>query len=259
MRCLNRPWGHLHFHVSGPDGAPVILWANSLGTDLRMWDAVVALLPGWRHVRFDKPGHGLSATPAEHWDVTDIADDAAALLQHLAIAKAMVVGCSIGGMVAQALAIRHPALVRALVLSNTAAMIGTAQAWAARVDAVRIGGIASIAETILERWFPADFRQSDAVKPWRTMLLRCDALGYIGTCKALARADFRADILRLAQPVLMIAGAQDLATPPDLVAQTCALIPGAKLITLSGTGHLPAIDAAGATAAAISAFLESLP
>lgn len=256
MICLNRPWGHIHFHVSGPAAAPAILWVNSLGTDLRMWDDVVALMPGWRHIRFDKRGHGLSATPQTPWDVNDLADDAAALLDHLGVAKAVVAGCSVGGMIAMAMAIRHPATVRAMVLSNTAAKIGTPEAWAARMDAVRTGGIASISDAVLERWFPVGFRQSDAAKPWQTMLLRCDPAGYIGTCGALSRADLRAGIRQLALPVLMIAGSEDLATPPDLVAETCAMIPAAQLVTMPGSGHLPAIDAPGATAAAIGRFLK---
>jgi 3-oxoadipate enol-lactonase len=256
MFCLIRPWGHLNYHISGPEGAPVILWANSLGTDLRMWDAVMALMPGWRHVRFDKRGHGLSATPDTAWTVTDLADDAAAVLRHLRIDRAVMAGCSVGGMVAQALAIGHPGLVRALVLSNTAAKIGTADAWAARAQAVRTGGIAAIAGAVLERWFAAPFRHSDEARLWGTMLLRCDPAGYIGTCDALACADFRTKIAGIKVPTLMIAGTEDLATPADLVAETCAMIPGARLVTMQGSGHIPAIDAPEATVAAINLFLK---
>ena len=256
MFCLIRPWGHMHYHVSGPDAGPVILWANSLGTDLRMWDAVVALMPGWRHLRFDARGHGLSATPDAPWDVTDLADDAAALLQHLRIGQTVVAGCSVGGMIAQALALHHPDRVRALVLSNTAARIGTPETWTARIAAVGAGGLAAIAGAVLERWFAAAFRHSDAAKPWGTMLLRCDPAGYIATCDALGRADFRAGAGAIAVPTLMIAGGQDLATPPDLVAETCAMIPNARLVTLQGSGHIPAIDAPEATAAAIDRFLK---
>lgn len=256
MSCLIRPWGHMHFKISGPDGAPAVLWANSLGTDLRMWDAVVTLLPSWRHIRFDKRGHGLSSTPDAPWKVTDLAEDAAALLSHLRIDSAVVAGCSVGGMIAQALAIHHPSFVRALVLSNTAAKIGTPEAWSARMEAVRAGGMALISDAVLERWFAAHFRQSDAAKPWGTMLLRCDPAGYIGTCDALARADFRAGVGGIALPTLMIAGTEDLATPPELVAETCAMIPGAQLVMMQGSGHIPAIDAPEATAAAIGHFLR---
>lgn len=258
MQCLVRPWGHMHFSDIGPRDAPAVLWATSLGTDLRMWDDVTGLLPGLRHVRFDKRGHGLSATPGAPWDVTDLADDAAALLDHLGIGRVVVGGCSVGGMIAQAFAIARPERTRALVLSNTAARIGTLDLWAQRIAAVQAGGMAAIADAVMERWFAPGFRASDAARPWRTMLLRCDPAGYAGTCGALSRADLRAQVGRIAAPVLMLAGVHDLATPPDLVAGTAAMIAGARMVTLPGSGHIPAIDAPAATAAAIATFVEGL-
>jgi 3-oxoadipate enol-lactonase len=258
MDSLRRPWGHMHFASDGPPDGPAILWANSLGTDLRMWDSVVARLPGWRHIRFDKRGHGLSATLAGPWEVTDIAGDAVALLDHLGVRRAVIAGCSVGGMVAQAVAIDHPARTRAVILSNTAPRIGTAEAWAARIDTVQAGGMGAIAGAVMERWFAPEFRASDAAKPWETMLTRCDPVGYAGTCAALARADFRAQIGQIACPALVIAGGHDLATPPELVAETAAMIRNAALVTLPESGHIPAIDAPDATAKAVAAFLKGL-
>ena len=176
MHVLIRPWGHMHFVDEGPKDAPAILFANSLGTDLRMWQGVTQGLPQ-RCIRFDKRGHGLSATPAQKWNVEDLADDVVALLDHLGIKTAVIAGCSVGGMVAQAFGIHHPARARALILSNTAAKIGTSESWQSRIDAVEADGIASIADIILDRWFPKTFRASDAALPWRTMLLRADPIG----------------------------------------------------------------------------------
>lgn len=255
MPILTRPWGHMHFKVDGDDDAPTVLWANSLGTDLRMWDAVVARLPGWRHLRFDKRGHGLSATPAGEWDVTDLAGDAAALINHLGVDATVVGGCSVGGMIAQAVALAHPGRVRALILSNTAARIGTAEMWQARRQAVDEGGMAALADAILERWFAPAFRQSPKAAPWSVMLRRCDPVGYSATCGALSRADFRTEVGRIAAPTLMIAGTADQATPPSLVAETAAMIPGAQLVTLDGSGHIPAIDAPDAFAASVTGFI----
>jgi len=223
-----------------------------------MWDGVVARMPGWRHVRFDMRGHGLSSTPADPWDVTDLADDAAALLDHLAIGRAVVAGCSVGGMIAMGAGLAHPARTRALILSNTAPRIGTADLWKARIATVRAEGMAAIAGAVMERWFAPGFRGSDAAKPWETMLLRCDPAGYAGTCAALARADFRAEIGQIGCPALLIAGGHDLATPPDLVAQAAAMIRRSTLVTLPASGHIPAIDAPKATALAVAAFLKGL-
>lgn len=259
MPCLLRPWGHMNYHDSGARGGMPILFANSLGTDLRMWDGVTAALPGLRCIGFDKPGHGLSATPAQPWTVEDMAQDVIALMDHLGIARAIVAGCSVGGLIAQAVAVAYPDRVSGLILSNTAAQIGTAEMWAARISALRAGGIAAISAAILERWFAPAFLNSPDSLPWQMMLLRCDLDGYIGTCEALAKADLRAHLPALRVPTLVLAGSEDQATPPALVAQTAALIPGARLETLIGSGHLPAIDAPLETAALIQSFAKDLP
>ncbi len=257
MPILIRPWGHLHYTDEGPKSARAVLYANSLGTDLRMWDAVTRLLP-YRAIRFDKRGHGLSATPSADWIVEDAASDAVALLDHLHIQKAIIAGCSVGGMIAQAIAIHHPARATALILSNTAAKIGTPQSWQARIAAIQTGGIASVADTILQRWFVQPFRTSPEALPWATMLLRADPTGYIQTCGALAIADLRGGLKTLTLPTLLIAGSEDQSTPPALVQETAALIQGAHLTILQGSGHIPAIDAPEATAQAITTFLRGL-
>ena len=259
MPCLMRPWGHINFRDTGPRDAPAILFANSLGTDLRMWDGVSAALHGFRCIGFDKRGHGLSATPISPWTVEDLACDAIALLDHLGVASAIVAGCSVGGLIAQAMALDHPGRVRALILSNTAAKIGTEQMWATRIAALRAGGIASISAAILERWFAPAFLNSPDSLPWQTMLLRCDLTGYIGTCEALAAADLRDRVPTLDLPVLVLAGSKDQATPPALVAETAAMIPGARLEVLNGSGHLPAIDAPAQTADLILNFARGVP
>lgn len=257
MQVLMRPWGHMNFVDEGPKDAPAILFLNSLGTDMRMWQEVTRSLP-YRCIRADKRGHGLSATPAKDWTVEDAADDAVALLDHLGIGVATIAGCSVGGMIAQAFGIHHPKRAVALILSNTAAKIGTPESWQARIDTIGRDGIASIADVILDRWFPPAFRASEAALPWRTMLLRADPQGYIQTCRALSQADLRAGLASLRLPVLLIAGSQDQSTPPALVAETEALIHGAQLVELAGSGHIPAIDAPEATARAIMSFQETL-
>lgn len=259
MPCLIRPWGHMNFRDMGARDAPAILFANSLGTDLRMWDGVTAALPSYRCIGFDKRGHGLSATPAQGWTVADLAADAIALMDHLGIERAVIAGCSVGGLIAQAMALDHPHRVRALILSNTAARIGTDQMWATRIDALRKGGIPSISAAILERWFAPAFLNSPESLPWQTMLLRCDLAGYVGTCEALAVADLRARVPTLDLPVMLLAGSMDQATPPALVAETAAMILGARLEVLEGSGHLPAIDAPAQTADLILNFAKGLP
>ncbi|QYK41372.1 MAG: 3-oxoadipate enol-lactonase [Paracoccaceae bacterium] len=252
MQVLMRPWGAMHVRTEG--SGPLVLFANSLGTDLRLWDDVLPLLPsGLRFARFDKPGHGLSDLAPEV-TIDSLADDAAALITD-AGQSAVVVGLSIGGQIAQAVAARRPDLVRAIVLSNTAARLGSAESWQARIAAVSASGIEGIADAVLDRWFAAPFRHSDACAPWRAMLTRTPATGYIAACRALAASDLAATTAALRRPAMVIAGEHDGASPPDLVRATADLIPGAAFHVIPGAGHLPPVETPAAFAALLSPFL----
>lgn len=255
MHVLTRPWGQMHYRIDGPDGAPAVLFANSLGTDLRLWDALLPHLPGIRAIRYDKRGHGLS-DPGGPVRIADLADDAAALIAAVAAGPVVVVGLSIGGMIAQDLAARHPGAVRAVALSNTAARMGSPEAWATRIAAVRAGGMAAIAEGVMERWFAPAFRALPEAAPWRNMVLANRTDGYIAACEALAAADLTAGTAALTLPALVIAGGADGASPPDLVRQTAALIPGAAYAEIAEAGHLPCVETPEAHAALLRPFLE---
>lgn len=247
------------FHVrdEGPRDGRVVMFANSLGTDLRVWDALVALLPaGLRLVRFDKRGHGLSdATPAPY-DMDTLIGDAEAICTALDLHDITFVGLSIGGMIGQGLAARRPDLLRALVLMDTAAKMGSAEMWRDRIAAIRAQGIAALAAPILERWFTAPFRAADPdFRLWANMLTRTPVEGYVGCCAAIAGADLSATTRSLSLPVLALCGAEDGSSPPDLVRATAELC-GAAFHLIAGAGHLPCVEAPAATARLICDFLE---
>ena len=173
----------LHYRVDGPeDGAPVV-FANSLGTDFRLWDKVLPLLPaGLRIIRYDKRGHGLSSCPPAPYSMGALVHDVERLLDLLKVRDCVFVGLSIGGMIAQGLAIKRLDLVRALVLSNTGAKIGTKELWETRVAGVRAGGIESLADPVMERWFSKAFRETPELALWRNMLVRQPAVQGSGLC-----------------------------------------------------------------------------
>jgi 3-oxoadipate enol-lactonase len=251
--------GHA-FHVaqSGDPAGPAVVFANSLGTDLRVWDAVLPqLLPGLRIIRYDKRGHGLSDAPDGTWRIEDFADDLAGILDALGATRVAMVGLSVGGLIAQALASRRPDLVRVLILSGTAAKIGTADLWNARIRAVEADGIASIADPILERWFSAEFRaRNPELALWRNMLNRTPAAAYAATCGAIRDADLTEGTRALSLPTLALVGDQDGSTPPDLVRATAALIPGARCEVIADAGHLPGVEQPEAVATLIADFLK---
>jgi 3-oxoadipate enol-lactonase len=249
----------LHWREDGdPTGAPV-MFANSLGTDMRLWDAVVPHLPGGlRLVRYDMRGHGLSDCPPAPYAMDDLVRDAEGLIEALGLHGVVFVGLSIGGMVAQGLAACRPDLLAGVVLSNTAAKIGTPEVWRERIDAVRAGGIEALADGVLERWFGPEFRATEEAAAWRHMLTRQPPEGYAGCAAAIADADFTAAMRGLQRPTLAIAGSVDGSTPPDLVRATAELVPGAAFHVIEGAGHLPCVDRPAEYAARLTAFLQEI-
>jgi 3-oxoadipate enol-lactonase len=248
-----------HLAVTGdPDGAPLV-FANSLGTDFRIWDRVLPLLPpGLRILRYDMRGHGLSDAPAGDYFMGDLVADAAALMQATGFRDAAFVGLSIGGVVAQGLAAERPDLVKLAVLSNTAAKIGTEESWRERMTTVRAEGIEAIADRVMQLWFTKSFHadRADELALWRHMLTRTPLDGYLGCCAAIAGTDLRDSTAALRQPVLALVGDADGSTPPDLVRETAASIVGARFEIVRGAGHIPCIEQPEATARLIGDFLK---
>ena len=247
----------LHYRIDGdPSGAPIV-FANSLGTDLRLWDPILPHLPeGLRIIRFDKRGHGLSSCPPAPYSMGALVRDTERLLDMLEVKDAMFVGLSIGGMIAQGLAVKRLDLVRALVLSNTAAKMGTKEMWQDRLETVQTHGIEALADPIMERWFGRDFRATADLELWRNMLVRQPAEGYAGCCAAIAGTDFYTPTSGLRLPTLGIAGSEDGASPPDLVRETVNLIHGSKFELIRRAGHLPCVEKPEEYAALLTAFLK---
>lgn len=251
--------GDLRLHVEDRGAGAPVVFLNSLGTDLRLWEKLLPLLPpGLRLVRMDKRGHGLSDCPPGPYSMGALVRDAERVCDLLGLRDAVVVGLSIGGMIAQGLAVKRPDIVRALVLSNTAAKIGTPALWEERIATVRARGVEALADAVMARWFAPAFRATPELALWRNMLVRTPAEGYAGCCAALAGADLYAATARLRLPALAIAGSEDGSTPPDLVRETAALIPGARFALIRGAGHLPCVERPADHAELIAGFLREI-
>lgn len=249
----------LHVAVDGPHGAPAVLLLNSLGCTTRMWSPLVArLATDHRVVRFDSRGHGGSAAPPGPYALDDLERDALGVLDALDLDTAAVVGVSMGGLVALALAVDHPRRVTRLVVANSAARIGSAQSWAQRAAAARAGGMHAIADAVIERFFTPDFRLSnpDLVTRFRADLLTADPLGYAACCDALGGADVGDKLADVRAATLVVAGADDVATPVAQSTQLAESIAGSKFVVLPG-GHLALVEHAPEFADVVERFLAA--
>jgi 3-oxoadipate enol-lactonase len=249
----------VHFRDDGdPDGKPIV-FANSLGTDLRLWDPILPLLPkGLRFIRYDMRGHGLTDCPPQPYSMGALIGDAERLMDHLGITGAVFVGLSVGGFVAQGLAVKRPDLMQALVLSNTAVKIGTTAMWDDRISGVNAGGITALKDSIIERWFSKSFRKSNQIGVWENMLVRQPDEGYAGVSAAISGTDFVTPTSGLTLPTLTIAGSEDGSTPPDLMREMTDLIPGARMHLVRGAGHLPCVEKPGEYAEVLTEFLHEV-
>jgi 3-oxoadipate enol-lactonase len=184
--------------------------------------------------------------------------DAEAIIDQMDLRNVVVVGLSIGGLIAQGLATTRPETIRAIVLMDTAARIGTSEMWRDRINALHDDGIQGMSDAILDRWFAPHMRHDEnAIAPWRHMLNRTPIDGYIGCCNAIAGADFTESTGKLSLPVMAIAGEADGSTPPDVVEQTAQLC-GGTFHVIPDAGHLPCVEQPKRTGHLIAEFLKEV-
>lgn len=259
MAPIFLPELRLNAEISGPpDGAPLVL-IHALGTSLAIWDDLLPLLPHDLHVlRLDLRGHGQSDTPPGPYAMGALIRDTERLMDHFAMKQAVVLGLSIGGLVAQGLAVKRLDLVRAMILSNTAAKIGRQEQWQDRIAAVRAGGMAALHDATMERWLGRKWKEHHAFARLSSGFLATPTEGWAGCAAAIAGTDFYETTATLTLPTLAIAGGNDGSTPPDLVRETAELIRGHRFALMRGTGHIPAVEKPAEYAALLNQFLTEI-
>lgn len=257
MHSIESSGVSLHVRDEGPRDGQVLMFSNSLGTDLRVWELMLRHLPdGYRIIRYDKRGHGLSDCPSAPYSMDQLVNDAETIADTLKLQSIIFIGLSIGGLIGQGLASKRPDLIRALVLMDTAVKIGTAEMWQERIGVLQQSGLEGMTEAILDRWFVEPMRHNKKdLAPWRNMLIRTPLEGYVGCCYAIGDADFRESTSLLQMPVMGIAGDKDAATPPLVVEETASLC-GGHFTLVEGAGHLPCVEQPAVTAKLIQEFIK---
>jgi 3-oxoadipate enol-lactonase len=234
----------LHYEFDGPEGAPLILFSNSLGTNLHMWDSQIPTLSEkFRVLRYDSRGHGQSEATPGPYTTESLGKDAIGLLDALHIDRVLFCGLSLGGVIAQWLGINARDHLNAIIISNSAAKIGNDDFWNKRIEKLRQGGIEPVASAQLLRWFTEDYvaAQPQVIEKMKQMFVATPVDGYIATCEALRDSDLRASINHIQTPTLVIAGAHDVVTPPADGKFIAVGIPGAQYAELNAS-HLSNIE-----------------
>jgi 3-oxoadipate enol-lactonase/4-carboxymuconolactone decarboxylase len=250
----------VHVLREGPtlsSGDTPVLMLHSIGTTLHVFDPQAAMLARSRPViRMDLRGHGLSGVTPGPYSMQLHAADGWALLDRLGVARAHLLGMSIGGRIALQMAAEAPDRVESLILLDTALEFPPPSAWQDRIDAVLARGTEALVETVMPRWV-VDPTRPDS-QGLRAMLLHTDRAGYAGSAAALRDAT-AADIAgRITCPTTVLVGDRDIATPMAMAEAVAAAIPGAMLETIPGGGHLPTLECADLTTQAIQRHFARL-
>lgn len=235
----------VHRVVEGPEGAPVLILANSLGSTVEMWGPqMVELTRHFRVVRYDLRGHGESPTPPGPYSIGDLGMDVVALLDDLAVPRAHMVGTSIGGMAMLWVAANAPDRVDRLVAIGTSARLGPPEVWTDRARAVLTGGMGVVAESVVARWYTAKFveQHPKVVAQMREMVRSADPSGYAGCCLAIAGMDQTETLGAIVASTLVVVGAHDPATPPEHAERLLAGIADCRLVVVPDAAHVPSLE-----------------
>ena len=244
------------YRVDGPEGAPVLILSNSLGTAMAMWDAQMPYFAAhFRVVRYDSRGHGRSEAPVGGYSIERLGLDVIELADALGVGRFHFCGLSKGGMIGQWLGWRAPERLERLVLANTSPFMGPPSAWDDRIRTVLAAGMGVMTEAVLERWFTAGFRAEAKaeLETVRSQLLATEWRGYAGCCAAIRDMDQRRLLALIDVPTLVIAGASDPATPIEHSHLLANGIRGATLRVLPAA-HLSNVEQPKAFAEAVLDF-----
>ncbi|HRJ70224.1 MAG TPA: 3-oxoadipate enol-lactonase [Beijerinckiaceae bacterium] len=257
MPILNIAGEPFHYRLDGPENAPVLMLSNSLGTDLGMWDQQVeAWSKTYRVLRYDSRGHGRSVVSDGPYSIARLGQDALAIMMELGVKKTHWCGLSKGGMVGQWLLTHAPERIGRAVLANTACVMGPPGLWNDRIRTVMSRGMGPVADALADRWFTRKFQAAHpkTVAKFVETMRAQNPKGYAGCCAAIRDMDQSETIRSVRNPVLVIAGSADPATPPARAQAIAERIKGAKLVTLDAA-HLSNVEQPQAFARAVQDFL----
>ena len=250
----------MHYELEGPESAPLVTLSHSLATDLSMWDPQAAVLKSeYRVLRYDTRGHGGTDAPEGPYTLELLADDVKELLRVLGLPNTHFMGISMGGMIGQILALKHPDMLRSLILCDTSSRIPeeALPVWDERIGLAQKQGMDSLVENTMERWFTASFRRKPlpALDKIRAMIRATPLKGYLGCSQAIMKLNLTERLGQIALPTLILVGEEDPGTPVEASRVIHQQIKGSELVILKSAAHLSNTEQEDAFNAAVLDFL----
>lgn len=253
----------MNYSLEGNPSGPVVTMSHSLATDLSMWDPQVpALTARYRVLRYDTRGHGGTEAPAGPYSLEGLAEDARALLEALGIARTHFMGLSMGGMIGQTLALKHPQMLHGLILCDTSSRVPpeARSTWDDRIRTAETQGMEPLVEPTIGRWFTAPFREQrpDVVRRVRAMIRATPPRGYAGCCHAIAALNLTDRLKAISLPTLIIVGEEDPGTPVAAARTIHEQIQGSEMVILKSAAHLSNMEQSDAFNQVVTTFLSRL-
>jgi len=239
----------INYEIDGPEDSPVIACSHCLAGNLRIWDTqVIALREKYRILRFDTRGHGASTAPPGPYSMEMLANDVVDLFDELGIRQAHLMGISMGGMIAQTLALKHPECVSSLILCDTTCAVPELMhpVWNERIQTVRNQGLSSVVDETMDRWLSPDFQSHcpATTEQIREMILSTPVPGFIGCAEAIKNFNVQSRLPKISVPALVMVGENDPGTPVESARQIHQNLHGSELAILPQAYHLSNIEAA---------------
>jgi 3-oxoadipate enol-lactonase len=250
-----------NYQIDGPEGAPWLVFSNSLATTVAMWDGQASAFgQSFRVLRYDQRGHGGTEAPEGRYTFDLLIADAVTLLDALSIPKVNFGGLSMGGVTAMGLAQRHPDRIDRVIIcdSSCKSTPATTQQWEERIVVAREKGMEALVEPTVGRWFPPEILAGKPayVDRVRDMIRRTPVNGFIGCAAALANHDFHSKAGTATRPALFIVGEKDGTTPP-VMREMHEMLPGSRFAIMPGAGHISNLDRPQEFNSAIREFLAA--
>jgi 3-oxoadipate enol-lactonase len=254
---------HLKINIDGNINNPKIIFSNSLGTDLRMWEPQInALKEKFCIVRYDTRGHGYSSPVEGPYSFEILENDVITIMDNLDIDKAHFIGLSIGGMTSLGLSLKYPNRFNKIICcaaraDNPPPYI---ESWNQRISVIEEKGTAGVVEGSIDRWYSEEFRtnhnNNNIINLSKEMIKNTSSNGYIGCAQALKTLNYLKDLSTINKNMLYIAGKKDLGAPALAMEEMSHLTPNSKFVCIPGAAHILNIEASDIFNKTILEFLN---